>query len=204
VAGKELLENRIGGWIRPVSGLETGELSIKETSYKNEKIPELLDIISMPLVKHSPNSYQTENYLVGDRPWVKKGQMPIADLERLRDNVDCLWINGYNSHNGLNDRMPQELVEERLKSSLLFIKPERICVTVEEGANLLTKVRSKFTFGGTEYWLSITDPVIENRFFHEEMGEYLIDRRDLYLTISIGEPYNGFCYKLVAGIFNFL
>jgi hypothetical protein len=75
---------------------------------------------------------------------------------------------------------------------------------VEEGANLLTKVRSKFTFGDTEYRLPITDPVIENRFFHEEMGEYLIDRRDLYLTISIGEPYNGFCYKLVAGIFNLL
>jgi len=204
VAGKELLGSRIGGWIRPVSGLETGELSIKETSYKNGKIPELLDIISMPLLKHSPHSYQRENYLVGERPWVKKGQLPISDLERLRDNVDCLWINGYNSHNGLNDRMPQELVEERLKSSLLFIKPERICITVEEGANLLAKVRSKFNFSGTEYWLPITDPVIENRFFHEEMGEYLIDRRDLYLTISIGEPYNGFCYKLVAGIFNLL
>ena len=52
--------------------------------------------------------------------------------------------------------------------------------------------------------MTITDPVIENIFFHENVGEYPIDNRDLFLTVSIGEPYQGFCYKLVAAVFNLL
>jgi hypothetical protein len=36
----------------------------------------------------------------------------------------------------------------------------------------------------------------------EPIGEYPLAGGGLYFTISIGEPYEGFCYKLVAGIIN--
>ena len=100
--------------------------------------------------------------------------------------------------------MPRETVENDLNSSLLLIQPEKDCVTVSEGVDLLKKVRLRFNFAGTEYWLTITDPLIENTFFHENVGEYPINKRDVYLTVSIGEPYQGFCYKLVAAVFNLL
>ena len=63
-------------------------------------------------------------------------------------------------------------------------------------------MRSQFSFGGNEYRLQVTDPIIENRFFQEEIGDYLIDKKDIFITVSISEPYKGFCYKLVAGIIN--
>ena len=65
---------------------------------------------------------------------------------------------------------------------------------------MLKRVRSRFTFAGSEYGLSVTDPVIENRYFNKDVGQYPINKTNLYLTISIGEPYEGYCYKLVAAV----
>jgi len=200
VAGKELLGDQIGRWVRPVSNCETGELSIKETICENGKSPELLDVIAIPLSRHDPHSYQTENHIVDKGLWIRKQQLPLSFLPKLCDQVDSLWINGYHSRNGLNDRIPEETVKERVRSSLLFIKPDKASITVEEGPNLLKRVRSRFRFAGEEYWLSVTDPVIENGYFGEETGQYPINKKDIYFTVSIGEPYEGYCYKLVAGI----
>ncbi|MBW1800152.1 MAG: DNA helicase RecQ [Deltaproteobacteria bacterium] len=204
VAGKTFSGNRIGGWVRPVSSRETGELTIKETSCKDGKPPGLMDIVSVPLIRHRPRSYQQENYLVDGGRWVRKGQLPPSELPRLCDPVDRLWINGFHSYNGFNDRMPLEMVENNLKSSLRLIQPENVRITVSEGVDLLKKVRMRFTFAGTDYWLTITDSLIESTFFQGDIGEYPITKKDLYLTVSIGEPYQGFCYKLVAAVFNFL
>ena len=30
--------------------------------------------------------------------------------------------------------------------------------------------------------------------------EYPLENKNIYLTISLGEPFNGFCYKLVAAV----
>ena len=200
VAGKEFSGNRVGEWVRPVSNRETGELSLKETCYRNGDPPALLDVMAIPLTRPDPHSYQTENYIVDTGQWIKKHQFPLSDLSRLCDPVDSLWINGYQSNNGLNDRMPEETVKERIRSSLLFIRPGEVSIIVEEGPNLLKRVRSRFTFAGSEYWLSVTDPVIENRYFHKDVGQYPINKTNLYFTISIGEPYEGYCYKLVAAV----
>ena len=125
IAGKEVIGNRIGEWIRPVSPHETGELSFKEIQYKDGNTPGLLDVIGMPLTRHDPHSYQTENYLVEEGPWVREGQFPFKDLPGLCDPVDSLWLNGYHSRNGLNDRMPEEIVREKIRASLLFIRPDK-------------------------------------------------------------------------------
>jgi len=203
VAGKELLGDQIGRWVRPVSNCETGELSIKETSCENGKPPELLDVIAIPLSGHDPHSYQTENYTVDKGLWIKKQQLPLPVLPRLCDQVDSLWINGYHSRNGLNDRIPEDTVKENVRSSLLFIKPDKVSITVEEGPNLLKRIRARFRFAGEEYWLPVTDPVLENRYFRKETGQYPMNKKAVYFTVSIGEPYEGYCYKLVAGIIFF-
>jgi len=160
VAGKELLGDQIGRWVRPVSNCETGELSIKETSYGNGKPPELLDVIAITLSRHDPHSYQTENYIVGKGLWIRKQQLSLSLLPKLCDHVDSLWINGYHSNNGLNDRISEEIVKERVRSSLLFIKPDKASITVEEGPNLLKRVRSRFRFAGEEYWLPVLLPLV--------------------------------------------
>jgi hypothetical protein len=49
-----------------------------------------------------------------------------------------------------------------------------------------------------EYWLWVTDPIAERRYLPESDGEYAVG--EAYLTISIGEPYQDYCYRLVATV----
>lgn len=46
----------------------------------------------------------------------------------------------------------------------------------------------------------MTDMVIEREYLMKPQGEYPQNSKNIYLTISLGEPFNGFCYKLVAAV----
>jgi hypothetical protein len=83
---------------------------------------------------------------------------------------------------------------------LLFIEPDHLIFTVEEGSKLLKKVRAKFEYRGATYSLTVTDPLIEAQYIKEDLGEYPVDEKSAYLCVSIGEPHEGFRYKLVAGV----
>ncbi len=201
IAGKEIADNQIGKWIRPVSSRNCGELSAKDIIMHNGKIPGLLDIISVPLKQPCPHFCQTENFGIDEsRSWIQNGGFPISELSRLCDDVDHLWINGFHSYSGLNDRVPLNRADAELSSSLLLIKPERLIFTVAEGSKLLKKVRAKFDYRGETYWLTVTDPLIEDQYIKQSIGQYPVDDKYPYLCVSIGEPHEGFRYKLVAGV----
>ena len=199
IAGKELLENSVGKWIRPVSGEATGELSVTDILMQNGAAPKLLDIVSIPLKEACPHAYQSENHRTAEGRWVRNGAFPFARLPELCDEVERLWINGYHSFNGRNDRMPLELART-LSSSLLFIRPEGLSILVAEGVKGLKKIWSEFTYRGETYRLTVTDPAIEACYMPLAVGRYPVEGRQPYLTVSISEPFEGFCYKLVAAI----
>ena len=48
------------------------------------------------------------------------------------------------------------------------------------------------------YRLSITDPVFERQYYAEQDGDYSIGAA--ILCISLGESYQNFTYKLIAGV----
>ncbi|MCP4107774.1 MAG: AAA family ATPase [Desulfobacteraceae bacterium] len=200
VAGKELSKNWAGKWVRPVSARETGELQINDIIFENRKLPKLLDIITLSLTKHNPHFHQTENYETDEtRSWIKKGELSASNLSKLCDNADVLWINGYNSRNGLNDRIPREMAENDLSSSLLLIRPDNVFISVRQ-ESYDKRIRAGFDFKNIKYCLSVTDPVFESKYLKKEPGEYPLATGDLYFCVSIGEPFEGYCYKLVAGI----
>jgi hypothetical protein len=204
VAGKELRGKEVGEWIRPVSKEETGELSIKDRRLQNDQEPMLLDIITIPLLEHTPHSYQTENYLIAKHQrWKKQGIFPCSDLPSLCDPVDSLWINGHHSSGGLNDRMPLAMVKESLSSSLLLIKPSALSIIVENDLYVKLKVQVELTFNEEKYRLMVTDPAVEHKYLEAPSGKYTVERDDVCLCLSIGEPYKDYCYKLVAGMINF-
>ncbi len=74
------------------------------------------------------------------------------------------------------------------------------------------RTRVVFTLDGAEYNLPLTDPVWEQRLLHLKAGTHpyqaarLADNAEVWLTISLGEPFatveGGIehCYKLVAGV----
>ena len=60
------------------------------------------------------------------------------------------------------------------------------------------KMRALFIYNKYKYNLSITDPKVESYFFKKQDGKYQIN--NLYSCISISEPFQDYCYKLVASM----
>ena len=139
VAGREILSNAYGGWIRPVSARETGELSFAEYRYENRESPQLLDIIEILLLKREPRHHQTENHVIATGRWVKKGELPWSVLETIRDEPRALWINSDSTSAGQYDRISQEEAAT-VHDSLLLIRPENF--SVEVGRNYWTGKKS--------------------------------------------------------------
>jgi hypothetical protein len=64
--------------------------------------------------------------------------------------------------------------------------------------NTKKKLRGYFTYSGHHYAIMITDPIIENS--HLSMLENTYDIGAALLCASLGEPYQGYAYKLIAGV----
>lgn len=199
IAGKEIIGTKIGGWILPFkdNSSEGGNFQ-----FKDGEPPELLDIVKIRLGNQiiDPNQpYQTEIYeLVGKTCLEKVGTYQKKNLEMLLDNVEALWINGYNSFNGTNNRIPHSIVMS-IRSSLLCIKPENFLISVQAELDI-RNVRAKFKFRGMQYCCTIIDEQIIEEFRHEEEGDFQISRKSPYLCIKLGNLYKEYCYKVVAGV----
>jgi len=200
IAGREVLANRYGAWIRPVSARETAEVSFSEYRYENNTSPKLLDIIDIPLLKPEPRHHQTENHVIDAGRWVKHGELTWSGLEQLRDRPASLWINSDSTSAGIYDRISQT-EGASVMNSLVLIKPEQF--SVEVGRNYWTgrkSFRGAFTYNGTQHNLSVTDPVVRDIFGPKEESSYPLS--DVYVCISLTEPYehDDKCHKLVAAI----
>jgi len=201
VAGKEITGDSETAWVRPVSKRKNGELSPSDLKLRDGDYPKLLDVLTLSIKKPFPHYYQTENYLIDEsRRWSKNGTAQPPDLSKLCDDVDILWVNGDHSHGGHNDRIPLELANEELTTSLLLINPNEFKIVVKKEPGAKKRIRAEFVHNGTNYSLIVTDPSVEKKYGGKEEGEYRFDKGDIYLCISIGEPFGGYCYKLVAGV----
>jgi hypothetical protein len=202
LAGWELNAGVVGAWIRPVSDRPAEEVSEYERQYQDGSDPRVLDIIQVPLIEARPKDYQQENWLLDPQLyWVKKGTLGWEDLSSLQDRRGLLWINGYRTSAGQNDRIPLDAAAA-LKSSLKLIHVRSLELKVfapgEAFGNTKRRVQARFAFDGVDYWLWVTDPIVERQYLAEPDAEYAVG--EAYLTISIGEPYQDYCYKLVATI----
>lgn len=202
VAGKELAEDGHGGnWIRPVSNRENESISERERRYADDNDPELLDLIEVPLLNPRPKGYQQENWLLNaSRQWRKVGRLSSDDLPQLADPEAPLWANGFTSRGGENDQVPVDLAAEH-NTSLRLVKVSDLTVIVSEPSRPSANypiLRGRFTYCGDTYCLRITDPVSESGSVNLPYREYPVGER--YLTISLGEAFEGNAYKLIAAI----
>jgi hypothetical protein len=203
VAGRELQNARVRGWIRPVSEREHQEVSEYERNYSDGSDPQVLDIIDVPLLEPQPHEYQRENWLLDPESyWRKVGEVQWNDLERFVGPDTRTWPAGFHSYNGSNDRIPS-VQAARLGFSLSLVHPEYVAMRVfapgEAFGNPKRRVQARFLLEGVAHQLWVTDPRYERRFLKEPDGEYELG--ECYMTLSLGEPYEDWVYKLVAGIF---
>lgn len=203
IAGKIYDGDLCGEWIRPVSKRPHQEISEDDRRFEDGTRAQLLDVIEIPFLEHKPATYQQENHLIDDSSyWLRRDRGTWNDLvSAVDDNVTELWTNGKSSYSGVNDRIALEAADE-LDSSLALIKPEELAIRVStEGAefgNNKRKVRARFKLKGHHYALAVTDPFIENSLLRMPNGDHYVE--EAFICVSLGEPYEGYVYKLVASI----
>lgn len=118
------------GWIRPVSDREDQAVADYEQQYQDKSLPCILDIVEVPLKKAQPHEHQQENWLLdGTQRWIKAGAASWEDLTQWGDYPKRLWINGYHTGPGLNNKIPNAVASE-LNSSLCLFKVEILMVHV--------------------------------------------------------------------------
>ncbi|EPW8658185.1 dual OB domain-containing protein [Pseudomonas aeruginosa] len=204
IAGKITEGTKTGQWLRPVGTTASHEITERDREYDDGTTAQKLDIIDITFnAPATPVSFQQENHVIDDGfYWVKSGQCTIQDLAALVDTPVTLWETGNHSYSGTNDRVSTTLLTTP-RQTLYLIEPEDVQFSVKaEGAafgNAKKVVRAHFRYNGTRYALTVTDPDTEQYYKAQPIGDYPAEVN--YFTISLGEPYKGDAYKLVAAVF---
>ena len=203
IAGKELLaDGSPGPWVRPVSDREDEAVDERERQYADGSEPRVLDVIDVPVREPRPKGYQQENWLLDPvHRWKRIRCVAPQALEQLVAPAGPLWINGYHTHHGRNDRLPLERASS-VKSSLQLIKVGKLVLDVfapgiEQG-DFKRRIKGQFRYAGEDYRLWVTDPVYEQTYLNRPNARYQLGQ--CFLTVSLGEPYQGYAYKLIAAI----
>lgn len=202
LAGKELHANGPGAWIRPVSNRSSEEVSERERQYEDGSDPKVLDIVDVPLKERRPKHYQSENWLLdSERYWVRVGKMSWSELHGISDDPVLLWLNTSSTNAGLNDRVG-ESDASKLTASLYLLHLRELTLRVfapgEAFGDPKRRVQADFRHHKIQYQLWVTDPVFERNYLAKPDGEYRVS--ECFVTVSLGEPHKGSCYKLVAAI----
>jgi hypothetical protein len=203
IAGRELVNGKLGNWIRPVSAREHAELSEEDRRFENGRDPRVLDIIRIPMLEPKPHGFQIENHLIDARYyWTLEGRATLDQVHAAVDGAGRpLWGNHDSSYSGIHDRVLETSANPADGSlRLIEVGDLEISVAIEgaEFGNGKRKVRGRFTHGGVRHSLSITDPPVERRYFDGLDGAYPVG--GAILCISLGEPYLGNAYKLIAAV----
>lgn len=127
--------------------------------------------------------------------------MLASSSNEICDNVTTLWINGYSTSHGLNDKIPYILAKSSITFSAILIKLNSLELRVIHEYGRRT-VRARFKYRDSMYDLAVTDREIEDTYANQDAGRYAPKGKIFYLCISLGLPYekDNHSYKLVAGV----
>ena len=139
----------------------------------------------MEFVQQAPLSNQPENYIVSDVIWQHKFKIEEREIQNYLDEPETIW--------GNDDKIAYALIENNMVSiqqSLYLLKVDNLNLY----KNNENKRRASFLYKNLYYDLPVTDPNFDN-----------IQNNDTnlqgILCVSLGENFNGYCYKIVATIF---
>ncbi len=196
--------NKAGDWVRPVSrgpyGLFKAECGI------DGRWPEVLDVVRFGYSERPRVPAQPENVLIDGSEWElsKRLDPPEAEkkLRRYLTAGPALLGNRGSAVKG-------EIAAQGVEASLALLEPrseiEFVLGSPEEGHGK-PRPRVSFALGSRGYELPVTDIPVEEAM--REVGAGTYKPEDLgfdaagtvFLTVSLGEEYEGWHYKLVAAV----
>lgn len=197
LAGKRLRFGA-GDWVRPVSVWPGQAWSPSSLAHLAGGVPQIGDRFMLPLADRVPEGYQRENCNVRFERWHAAGHVGAADILRLADNPPALWLNGWHSVHGWNDRIPNAVATQRCESSLVLIRPDALRFRLDQHSGKLA-LRAGFDYRGEHHDLSITDEAACARWI-ERLADGHGGRADALLCVSLARPFHDYCYKIVAGV----
>ena len=110
-------------------------------------------------------------------------------------------MDGDSTYNGRNDRIAL-FQASGIRSSLSLVRVDRMTLSVfkpgEAFGNPKRRVQARFEHAGADYHLGVTDPIYERAYLAKQDGDYQVG--ESFVTVSLGEPHNGYCYNLIAAI----
>ncbi len=194
---------RSGEWIRPVSPEPDGTLYSQHYILNNGSEPATLDVIRIDAFR-APEPHQPENWRISGARW--------QHLGRLRRQEAKPWLQraanpGPYLLGSPADRISYEyLVEHPIQSSLCLVEPAKLLWWITSNARGNRQIRAIFSLVGAEYNLSVSDPVWADRLSALGIGTYdnagagVSASQSIFLTVSLTEPFNGSCFKLIAAV----
>jgi hypothetical protein len=191
-----------GQWTRLVSKSADGTLNWSQYLLDSGKDARVLDVISAGVKAPRPALHQPENVVIDGSVWkLSTKYAPTDAIPHLQKAL----LPGPELFGGCRDRVAwQEIEEKPTNASLALIAPERIDLVQFKKADGKHHVRGQFalTVGSRSgcYDLSLTDPHWEE--IIKQKGPQILDQKKhkFLATVSLGEPFNGYCYKLLAAI----
>ena len=175
-------------WIRPVmDSTYFGEVKTELAS-----TIKVLDILEIEVLEY-PNldDYQSENALFVENTIQIVGKYDKDKLDVFCDSRSLIFGN---KGKAISE---DDIIEHN--HSLMFIKINHLEI-YQKTYNDKPKPQTRgiFTYYGNEYDLPITDPVFLKRY--QFKPNFLIENKQIYLTLSIGIEHNAWYYKLIACI----
>jgi hypothetical protein len=194
-----------GGWIRPIGHRSGGQLYSDEYTLEDGSDAQVLDVVQMELERLTPDPVQPENWLISDSPW-RLIQRPASSAQR-----DILLSRVHQRpelFGSTSDRAPETGLQATPPGySLAIVRPDSLRWYVDTRYTGGLQGRADFTVMGQAYDLAVTDPYWASKIkalgrgYHDISKTGISESDDVLLTVSLGEPLNGICYKLVAAIF---
>ena len=203
VAGISLVTKK---WIRLVGRTVPGCLTLKETCYPDGKQVALMDVFEVELGEKCGSNCHPEDVYGTEKPW--------QPVRRFDESRDARFLAAYVSKGpailqGYGDRVYGRKIEGTpVEKSLELIHPDDLWWWIRE-ENGKRRNRAVFRLGHVgriRYDLAVTDPswldalkllpagIYPHAFFFKDALP------KTFFTMSLSEPFEGFHYKLVAGV----
>jgi len=192
-----------GKWIRPVSSEPHGTLYPLHYTLNDGSEPSILDIIRIQAAP-SPEPHQPENWRISGARWQRVGRLSMQQGRPWLHETASPGPHILGSL--LNGVSYDDLVEHPMQSSLCVVEPRGILWGITHNVAGNRQVRAAFRLAGADYNLPVSDPSWKDHLRNLEFGSYADNEvgistgRSTFLTVSLAEPFNGVCYKLIAAV----
>jgi len=181
----------------------TGELYLRHYRLQDGSEPQLLDLVEVDLDRSAPETHQPENFLISGNRW-RLIERPAS--RRYLRLLESHLVQEPKLFGNYSDRVASDtFTDNPAECSLVLVQPENLRWNIDEFEGR-RKTRAFFKLGVRHYDLAITDLLWKRRLRHLSVGTHALTEAGLegderiLLTISLEEPFEGYCYKLVAAV----